>query len=269
MTSTAFPLRAGIRSRPFLRPFLMLGALGLLGVASLVPTLGPLVARIRSLPEAPPIPDALLVALLLIQPALLVLATVALGVATAERAGFASWLLRRSRGEPASFGARRLPSTLGFAALVAVLVAALDLALRARFPGSFGALPRLDAVPLSARLAGPLYGGITEELMMRFGVMSALVALGARLLARRPTGLVWTAILLAALLFGAAHLPAILQAGASDGVILARTIGLNAVLGTLYGWLYATRNLEHAMLAHAATHGVFWLATPLLAPLIG
>ncbi|HEV2604801.1 MAG TPA: CPBP family intramembrane glutamic endopeptidase [Microvirga sp.] len=265
MTSTPLPARA----RPFLRPFLLLSTLGLLGVAAIVPTLGPLIARIRSLPDAPPMPEAALVAVLLVQPALLVLATVALGVATAERAGFASWLLRRSRGEPAAFEARRLPSTLGLAALLAALVAALDLVLRARFPASFGALPRLDAVPLSARLAGPLYGGITEELMMRFGIMSALVALGARLLRRRPAALVWAAILLAAGLFGAAHLPAILQTGASDGVILARTIGLNAVLGTLYGWLYATRNLEHAMLAHAATHGVFWLATPLLAPLIG
>jgi hypothetical protein len=249
MTSTPLPARA----RPFLRPFLLLSTLGLLGVAAIVPTLGPLIARIRSLPDAPPMPEAALVAVLLVQPALLVLATVALGVATAERAGFASWLLRRSRGEPAAFEARRLPSTLGLAALLAALVAALDLVLRARFPASFGAL----------------YGGITEELMMRFGIMSALVALGARLLRRRPAALVWAAILLAAGLFGAAHLPAILQTGASDGVILARTIGLNAVLGTLYGWLYATRNLEHAMLAHAATHGVFWLATPLLAPLIG
>jgi len=58
------------------------------------------------------------------------------------------------------------------------------------------------------------------------------------------------------------------MAAPPDGVILARTIGLNAVLGVLYGWLFATRNLEHAMLAHAATHGVFWIATPLLAALV-
>jgi hypothetical protein len=77
MISTAMPLPTKAGSRPFLSPFLALSALGLLGVASLVPTLGPLVTRIRSLPEAPPIPDAALVLLLLVQPALLVLATVA------------------------------------------------------------------------------------------------------------------------------------------------------------------------------------------------
>jgi membrane protease YdiL (CAAX protease family) len=61
----------------------------------------------------------------------------------------------------------------------------------------------------------------------------------------------------------------VLAAAPADGVIFARTLGLNAVLGGLYGWCFATRNLEHAMLAHGATHGVFWTATPLLAACLG
>jgi len=168
-----------------LRPFLVLGVLGLAGVAALVPTLAPLLERIRGLPEAPPIPDAALLLLLLAQPALLALVGVALGVAFAERAGFESWILRRSRGEAAAFQARRLPGTLALAALVATAVAALDLVLRARFPASYGALPRLDDIPAAARLAALLYGGVTEELVMRFGLMSALAVLGIRLLGRR------------------------------------------------------------------------------------
>ncbi len=246
-----------------LRPVLVLGLLGLAGVAALVPTLAPLVERIRGQPEAPAMPDAALLLLLLAQPALLALVGVALGVAFAERAGFESWILRRSRGEAAAFQARRLPATLALAALVATAVAALDLVLRARFPASYGALPRLDDIPAAARLAALLYGGVTEELVMRFGLMSALAVLGIRLVGRQAA--VRAAILVAALVFGAAHLPAVLMAAPPNGVILARTIGLNAVLGVLYGWLFAMRNLEHAMLAHAATHGVFWIATPLLA----
>ncbi len=266
-------MRSGRRSPAdvtcFLRPFLVLAALGLTGVAALVPTLAPLIGRIRSLPEAPPMPESLLVLALLAQPALLLIAGVALGVAFTERAGFVCWIMRRSRGQPASFEAHRLPSTLLLAALVATAVAALDLALRAGFASAYGALPRLDDVPAPARLAALLYGGITEELVMRFGLMSAITAVGVRLLGRRPPALVATAILVSALFFGMAHLPAVLTLAPSEGVILARTIGLNAVLGVLYGWLYATRNLEHAMLAHVATHGVFWTATPLLAALAG
>jgi hypothetical protein len=99
--------------------------------------------------------------------------------------------------------------------------------------------------------------------------MSALAVFGIRVLGRRPPGLVAAAILGSAFAFGLAHLPAVLAAASADGVILARTIGLNAVLGGLYGWCFATRNLEHAMLAHGVTHGVFWTATPLLAACLG
>jgi membrane protease YdiL (CAAX protease family) len=48
-----------------------------------------------------------------------------------------------------------------------------------------------------------------------------------------------------------------------------RTILLNFVLGAFFGWVYWRQSLELAMLAHAATHVVFWIVTPLLvAPLI-
>lgn len=255
--------------RPFLRPFLIMGALGLVGILSLIPTLAPLTARIREVPGVPDLPGFALVLLLLVQPTLLMLAGVALGVAFAERAGLVSWILRRSRGEPVAFGLRLLPSTLLLSGAVSTAVVALDLAVRARFPAAYGALPPLGEGSLANRLAGPLYGGITEELMMRFGLMSALVALGARALGRWAAALLWVAILVSALVFGAAHLTAVAHAASPGGVILARTIGLNALLGTLYGWLYWTRNLEHAMVAHGATHGVFWMAAPLLATLMG
>jgi hypothetical protein len=65
-------------------------------------------------------------------------------------------------------------------------VAAIDLLLRARFPAAYGALPRLDDTPAPARLAALLYGGITEEIVMRFGLMSALAVFGIRVLGRRP-----------------------------------------------------------------------------------
>jgi hypothetical protein len=269
MTGTLLVVPTGEARRHFLRPFLIMGALGLMGILSLIPTLTPLTARIREVPGVPDLPEAALVLLLLVQPTLLMLVGVALGVAFAERAGLASWILRRLRGEPAAVGLRLLPSTLLISGAVSTVVVAVDLAVRAGFPAAYGALPPLGEGSLANRLAGPLYGGITEELMMRFGLMSALVALGVWVLGRRAPPLLWVAILLSALVFGAAHLPAVSQAASPEGVILARTIGLNALLGTLYGWLYWTRNLEHAMVAHAATHGVFWMAPPFLAALMG
>ena len=39
-------------------------------------------------------------------------------------------------------------------------------------------------------------------------------------------------------------------------------LGLTGVPGPVDGFLYASRGLEHAMLAQLATHAVFWAATP-------
>jgi len=252
----------------FLRPFLLLSGIGLLGVLSLVPSLATAIEQVRHLPDAPPVSDAALTAILLIQPAVLVLIAVAIGVALAERAGLVSILLRRCRGKavPEAAGGWLLALLLAVAA--GAIAAAADLVLRALSPGSFTNIPRLDDVPLAGRATAVLYGGIAEELMLRFGLMTLLVWLGSLALrGRRPGRLVWAAIVLTALAFAFGHLPALMSLGQPDEVLVLRTLALNTGLGLVYGWLYAMRSLEHAMLAHMATHGVFWTATPLLSVL--
>jgi len=103
-----------------------------------------------------------------------------------------------------------------------------------------------------------LYGGITEELMLRFGLMSVLVFVGWIITGRRADGpqpaVVWAAIIVAAVLFGLGHLPALAQSVALTPALIARTVLLNAVAGVLFGWLYWRRSLEAAMIAHASFH---------------
>ena len=103
-----------------------------------------------------------------------------------------------------------------------------------------------------------LYGGITEELMLRFGLMSVLVFVGWRITGRRTDGpgpaIVWAAIVIAAVLFGLGHLPALAQAVTLTPVLVVRTVLLNAVAGVIFGWLYWRRSLEAAMVAHASFH---------------
>ena len=103
-----------------------------------------------------------------------------------------------------------------------------------------------------------LYGGVTEELMLRFGLMSVLVFVGWRITGRRAAGprpvVVWTAIVVAAVLFGIGHLPALAQSVDLTPELVARTVLLNAVAGVLFGWLYWRRSLEAAILAHASFH---------------
>jgi len=93
--------------------------------------------------------------------------------------------------------------------------------------------------------------------MLRWGVMTAILWALWRLFQRgrgAPSeATAWGAILLAAVLFGVAHLPAVAFAPL-DGALVVRTVLLNALGGVLFGWLYWRHHLEEAMIAHASAH---------------
>jgi membrane protease YdiL (CAAX protease family) len=116
--------------------------------------------------------------------------------------------------------------------------------------------------PLLARL---LYGGITEEVLMRWGVMTCFTWLTWRLF-RHPGDAVRTvhvisAIVASSLLFGLGHLPvAHYLLGGFTPETLFWVIGANTWFGLLFGWLFWRRGLESAMVAHATTHLVHYLA---------
>ncbi|NJO08013.1 MAG: CPBP family intramembrane metalloprotease [Chloroflexaceae bacterium] len=110
-------------------------------------------------------------------------------------------------------------------------------------------------------IMGVLYGGMTEEILLRWGVLS-LLAWGLWRLAGRPTAadrrpaavVMWAAIIGAAVLFGVGHLPAVAALAPLTPILIARTIALNSVAGIIFGWLYWRHHLEAAMVAHATFH---------------
>ena len=73
----------------------------------------------------------------------------------------------------------------------------------------------------------------------------------------------WFALLVAAVLFGAGHLPAAAKIWPLDGVVIARTLLLNGIGGVAFGWLYWKRGLEAAMIAHFSADIVLHVFAPL------
>lgn len=129
-------------------------------------------------------------------------------------------------------------------------------------PAAVAELQERFAVPIVARV---LYGGITEELLLRWGLMTALVWLAWRFLQQRRgpvrAGFVWLAIAVSALVFGAGHLPAAsVLLGAMDVSVVAFVIGVNTAFGLLFGYLFWRHGLESAMIAHALAHVVSFVA---------
>lgn len=149
------------------------------------------------------------------------------------------------------------------AAIVALIVGGV-LALASRLaPAALLAAGQTVELPLAAKV---LYGGVTEEMLMRWGVMTALVWLPWRLVqkkAGRPrAACVIGAILVAAMLFGALHLPAARAMGVNlTAPVVAYIIIGNSVPGTLFGFLYWRYGIEAAIIAHALAHVVAFLAT--------
>jgi len=117
-------------------------------------------------------------------------------------------------------------------------------------------------------LLASFYGGFTEELILRLFFLSVLALLLRFLFARSrrdlPDGIFWTANVVAAVLFGLGHLPAVPVAVEITGTLVAYVILLNGILGVLFGWLFRKHGLEAAMLAHFAADIVLHVIPPLL-----
>lgn len=129
-------------------------------------------------------------------------------------------------------------------------------------PPELLALGQTMEIPLAAKL---LYGGVTEEVLMRWGLMTSLVWLPWRLIQKRVglprTSYVLGAIVVAALLFGVLHLPAAAAMGASlSPSVVAYIIAGNTAPGILFGILYWRYGLEAAIIAHALGHAVSVMA---------
>jgi len=113
--------------------------------------------------------------------------------------------------------------------------------------------------PLYKLLTGILYGGITEEILLRWGVMTFILWLLWRFIQHKKntpsSKLVWVAIIASSLLFSLAHLPAAhVMTGQLTLSIFFYVMAGNTVAGMMFGFLYQRFGLESAMIAHALAH---------------
>lgn len=106
-----------------------------------------------------------------------------------------------------------------------------------------------------------LYGGITEEIIMRWGFMTFLVWVMWFVLQKAEgmphIGLVMIAIVISSFVFGFGHLPIAfaLSSQVTTSLVLYIVIG-NSLFGLITGYLYWHKGLEAAMIAHMLAHGV-------------
>lgn len=243
----------------FWRTCAPLWSAGAVGIAIGVPV--SLRALLPHIPAASLPAPAVLIAASLAQSAVLLSAAVATGVALAPRLGLRSHLAAWGSVGTALLPALRseVPLAVGAGCATGLTIWALDKATLPWMPARLQTLVQAETRDVLTTLTGVLYGGITEELLIRWCVMSLFAWSGWRFVQRnggRPQApIMWGAIALSALVFGLGHLPAAtaLQVPLTPAMV-ARTLVFNGLAGVVYGTLFWRRSLEAGMVAHAMTH---------------
>jgi hypothetical protein len=242
---------------PRLRLGVLLWLFGMPGVVLVSVTMLPQLLRQAPLPA----PVGVVIAASIAQSAALVALAVWAGVSLAPRIGFRAPAFEAlAAGYPVGPALRPqlLPGLAAGAASGVLLFMVSQLA-----PAAITRAQESFEAPLPARV---LYGGVTEELLLRWGLMSAVVWLLWRFVQQRQglprASLVWVGIVLSALAFGAGHLPAAaaLAGGLSIPTVI-YVVGANTVFGIVFGYLFRRWGLEAAMLAHASAHVVDFVAS--------
>ena len=246
------------------RLFVILWMAGLAGILSfLLVDLSALLAYLPVTSGAEmPFPPLILKLLSIIQSTILLSVAVLVGVSLASRVGLlAPATEAAARGE--NFGAALKPQIVpGLAGgLLGGIVIILSWVLWKPFlPPEF--VTRAEQLnkflPFPTRL---LYGGVTEELLLRWGVMTLLVWAGWRLLQKgqgKPRDSYFVgAILLSSVIFGLGHLPvaSLLATKITVSSIFYVTVA-NSTFGLIAGYLYWKKGLESAIIAHMLAHVV-------------
>lgn len=242
--------------------FAILWLAGMLGVLSIL--LIDLSAVLANLPATAgleiPFHPLLIKLLSVVQTAILLSIAIFIGFQLAHRVGLsapAAEALARGNSFISALKPQVLPGLIaGFIAGVAIL--STWVLFRPILPTMFVTrAERLNSsMPLLTRL---LYGGITEELLLRWGLMTLLVWAAWRIFQRgrgTPRAIFFlSAMVISSVVFGIGHLP-LVKALEVDFIlpIVAFIVLANSLFGLIAGYLYWQKGLEAAIIAHMSTH---------------
>ncbi len=245
-----------------LKQFGILFVLGSIGIVMFTITSIPLIeqqlAKLspEKLETVPPL--GILMLLQGLQYSVLLAISILIGIGCAYRVGLRSHLIDHwvfHTAHSLSFVVE-IKWSLGVGAATAIVLFLLDRLMQPALPE---ALQAANTEPSGLNLLTAMsYGGITEEILMRWGLMSLLVWIAWKGLKQGVTlpsqGIYQSAIVLAALVFGLLHLPATAAIAPLTTVVIIRALLLNGIAGIAFGWLFWQYSLEAAMLAHISVH---------------
>ena len=181
--------------------------------------------------------------------------------------GFFGYILAEKTGLLKSFKINKsgLIPTIVLTVIGSIIFIALEYGVFANIIPEIAAL--YEAKPTIAYMISCLtYGGVLEEIMMRWFLLSLLAFIIWKLFFRKeqavPKGVMIGVNIVVALLFAAGHLPTTAMTMGITPLILVRCFSLNSLAGLICGHLYMKHGIQYAMLSHAGFHilwKIFWI----------
>ncbi len=216
-----------------------------------------------------PVPLYVLVISQLIQAVILFAITIFIGLYLAKKVGLGlpileGWLEGK---EVKSYLKSILGISIGLGLLAGIIITVLDYLFSVAGVAINVTQTSINP-PVWMGFLASFYGGINEEILLRLFFMTLIVWILFKVKktsAGKPTRIgMWLAIILAAIFFGAGHLPAVMTLTSLTPLVIIRTIVLNSVAGIICGWLYWKKGLESAMISHFSADIVLHVIVPLL-----
>lgn len=244
----------------FWKLFIIFFALGIVGLLTIVPSVLSIIeVQLKDTPNVPDLPPLVLAIVSMITPLILLIIAIIIGNLLAPRLGLKSYIAQRVA-ENKSFWSSFKPNIfkgIGYGVLLGGILYLLELAFQPWLPEGLK-LNVLESRSLLNTLGGVFYGGIVEEILLRWGLMSLFIWIGWRLFQgdkpQPSPKIIWISILLTTLLFALGHLGSTVLLAPLTFVVFVRMIVLNGISGVLFGWLFWKKGLEVAMIAHAMVH---------------
>jgi len=229
--------------------------IGAVGIMSMFFSDLPIPDEIKSLVESqfPNVPTNLL---FIVNPTLMLIIATVTGTLFYNKAHFKMPILERIVG--IKINSINLQKILSYG-IVGGIISGLSLILmwmlfKNYLPESYLALSEDSSLSIAPRI---LYGGFTEEILMRFGLMTFVVYLLQTIFKNNKDIFYWLGILTAAIFFAFGHLPALyvfMDPNEINVALITFILVANLIAGIIFGWLYWKVNLETAFVAHAFAH---------------
>ena len=215
-----------------------------------------------------PMPLPVLVTVQLMQSTIVFGGIAALGILLSRKVGIEApilqgWLYRSGAPYPAGWLRTPLWWGLAIGVLVFFLYFLIFLPLIPQWP-----LQEEAAVPIWKRFLMCFYGAINIELFMRFFLLSMFLWLFKKITGdaspQAGRGTFWTANVIVALIFAAAHLPAAKNLMALTPIVLTAVLLPTALAALAFGYLTWKRGIEAAMLAHFSSDFIARVIGPMI-----